>query len=82
MRARLGLEPVVLEPERRRRRDRVDELRLVRERGIVEERADALPVAGDLVEDAGAAVGRPARSTSVMARPSGVSGRGAPSAET
>ena len=52
--AHLGLQPLVLEPERRRRRDRVDELRLVRERGVVDERADELPVPPHVVPQTGA----------------------------
>ena len=56
LRPHLGLQPFVLEPERRRRRDRVDELGLVRERGVVDERADELAVPPHVVPQADAVV--------------------------
>ena len=62
LRAQLGLQPFVVEPERRRSRDRVDELGLVRERRIVDERSDQLAVPSDVVPyaDAGFALERAA----------------------
>ena len=56
LRPHLGLQPFVLEPERRRCRDRVDELGFVRERGIVDERADELPVPAHVVPQTDAVV--------------------------
>ena len=46
--AQLGLEALVLELQRRRGRRGADEARVVAQRGVVDDRADALAVALDL----------------------------------
>ena len=56
-RAELGLEALVLELQRRRGRRRAHEARVVAQRGVVDDGADALAVALDLGDRAAGAVG-------------------------